>query len=222
MQVYLLERIFFILMLVLSSLLAGCGPEAPAPVVNAWLESGAQNSVYIVGKDDTLYSIAWQFGLDYSTLARINHLSPPYSVHPGQRLKMTNVAKGEKLKQSATTSEVAVVNHWIWPAQGKVIAENAGVDIEGRENSAIKAAQAGEVVYCGNGIRSYGNLIIIKHNRHYLSAYAHNRQVFVHLGQKIQTGETIATMGKDDSGQIMLHFEIRYDGRPVDTSRFLS
>src|SRR5262245_59196143 len=140
--------------MLLLILLAGCSPGPPAPVVNAWLEPQEQNSVYVVGKEDTLYSIAWQFGLDYPTLAKMNHLSPPYSVHPGQRLKMTNIARGERLPRLPLGPPAkVVVKRWVWPTQGKIIAVNAGIDIAGSEHSAVKAAQAGEVVYCGNGIR---------------------------------------------------------------------
>ena len=83
-------------------------------------------------------------------------------------------------------------------------------------------ALAGEIVYSGNGIRGYRNLIIIKHNSHYLSAYAYNQTMLVKLGQQVANRRPIATMGRDDAGQVMLHFEIRYDGRPVDPMRFLA
>ena len=234
----------------LTGMLCGCGnSHAPAPVINAWLEPEAQTADYIVSKGDTIYSIAWQFGLDYRTLAQANHLKSPYSIYQGQRLKMTTTARGavkpqppnpevshrsEKLRPSNPTQPVRVsaeapATAWQWPAVGKLVrgyspslTGNAGINIAGRLGSPVRAGLSGEIVYSGNGIRGYGNLIIIKHNRHYLSAYAYNQKILVKLGQQVHTGEPIATMGRDDAGQVMLHFEIRYDGRPVDPMRFLS
>lgn len=225
----------WLLLAFLIGMLCGCGnSHAPAPVINAWLQPEAQTADYIVSKGDTIYSIAWQFGLDYKILARANHLKPPYSIYQGQRLKMTTTARGA-LKPLAPNPAVLPgaapvrVTTWQWPAVGKLVrgyspslTGNAGINIAGRLGSPVRASLSGEIVYSGSGIRGYGNLIIIKHNSHYLSAYAYNQTILVKLGQHVQTGEPIATMGRDDAGQIMLHFEIRYDGRPVDPTRFLS
>lgn len=121
-------------------------------------------------------------------------------------------------------------NHatWQWPVQGKVISGfstasggNRGLDISGRFGEPIKAAAAGQVVYSGNGIRGYGNIIIIKNTRHFLSAYAFNANNLVHDGQWVKQGQTIATMGKNLAGQTMLHFEIRFYGKAVDPMRYL-
>ena len=98
---------------------------------------------------------------------------------------------------------------------------NKGIDISGQIGDPILAAADGEVVYAGNGLLGYGNLVIINHNEHYLSAYAHNRKILVKEGQIIKIGQKIAEMGSSESQQIKLHFEIRRDGQPVDPLQYL-
>ena len=116
---------------------------------------------------------------------------------------------------------------WIWPAQGKVVAgfsESAnlkGIDIAGKSGQPIVASAAGKVVYAGSGLRGYGKLIIVKHNNTFLSAYAHNREIDVKEGQQVAKGQKIAEMGDTDADQVMLHFEIRRLGKPVDPTKLL-
>lgn len=205
----------------LGAIFSSCGRSVPAPVTNAWLGAQAKSADYIVRKGDTIYSIAWQFGLDYVTLARANQLKPPYPIHPGQHLKMTTVARG-------AAKPLLPKPTWLWPAKGTITQKyspfftgNPGINIAGPVGSTVRAASAGEVVYSGNGVRGYNDLIIIKHNRHYLSAYAYNQQLLVQPGQHVDAGQPIATMGHNDAGAVLLHFEIRYDGHPVDPLLFL-
>jgi len=115
---------------------------------------------------------------------------------------------------------------WIWPVPGKPVEEfnearSKGIDILGRAGDAVSAAADGQVVYAGSGLRGYGNLVIIKHNNDYLSAYAHNRVVLVKEQQAIKKGQKIAEMGSSDTDKVKLHFEIRRQGRPVDPLKFL-
>jgi lipoprotein NlpD len=116
---------------------------------------------------------------------------------------------------------------WVWPATGKVIAgfsETAnlkGIDIAGKSGQPVVASAAGRVVYAGTGLRGYGKLIIVKHNSTYLSAYAHNRDILVKEGQQVGKGQKISEMGDTDADQVMLHFEIRRLGKPVDPAKFL-
>lgn len=116
---------------------------------------------------------------------------------------------------------------WAWPATGKVIAtfsENAnlkGIDIGGKMGQPVLASAAGKVIYAGTGLRGYGKLIIIKHNKTYLSTYAHNKEILVTEGQQVTKGQKIAEMGNSDSEQIKLHFQIRRMGKPVDPAKFL-
>jgi len=117
---------------------------------------------------------------------------------------------------------------WVWPAEGKLLrtfsqkdSSRKGLDIGNRSGSTVRAAASGSVVYSGSGLARYGNLIIIKHNDSYLSAYAHNRKLLVKEGQTVKAGQPIAEMGDTGSEQVMLHFEIRYNGNPVDPMRYL-
>ena len=115
---------------------------------------------------------------------------------------------------------------WIWPAQGKLIAgfdevKNKGYDIEGKAGDAIIAVGDGRVVYAGAGLRGYGNLIILKHNNTYLTAYAHNQTLLVKEDQSVKKGQKIAEMGNSDADRVKLHFEIRRQGKPVDPAKYL-
>ena len=115
---------------------------------------------------------------------------------------------------------------WIWPAQGSLIAgfdeaKNKGLDIGGKVGEPIIAAADGRVVYAGAGLRGYGNLIILKHNNTYLTAYAHNQTLLVKEDQSVQKGQKIAEMGNSDADRAKLHFEIRRQGKPVDPARYL-
>ena len=99
--------------------------------------------------------------------------------------------------------------------------KNKGLDIAGKAGDPVYAAADGKVVYAGSGLRGYGNLIIIKHNNTYLTAYAHNQSLLVKEDQAIKRGQKIAEMGNSDADQVKLHFEIRRQGKPVDPSRYL-
>lgn len=114
---------------------------------------------------------------------------------------------------------------WVWPADGKVIAGfsegKRGIDIAGKMGQPVLAAGSGKVLYAGSGIRGYGNLVIVKHSNNLLSAYAHNKTIFVKEDQSVTKGQKIAEMGNSDSEEVKLHFEIRQQGKPVDPSKFL-
>lgn len=119
---------------------------------------------------------------------------------------------------------------WRWPVKGKIIKTfskhdhtfSKGVDIAGTLGTPILAAKEGKVVYSGEGLRGYGQLIIIKHNDTFLSAYAHNQRLLVKEGDTITQGQTIAYMGQTDADRVKLHFEIRKNGQPVDPLQFLA
>lgn len=114
---------------------------------------------------------------------------------------------------------------WIWPAEGTVLetfsSKTKGVKISGESGQAVVASAAGDVVYSGNGLRGYGNLIIIKHSKRFLSAYAHNSKIMVEEGETVNRGQKIAEMGKTDTDTVQLHFEIRKQGKPVDPFKYL-
>jgi lipoprotein NlpD len=117
---------------------------------------------------------------------------------------------------------------WRWPATGTILAGfsgaqalNKGIDIGAEKGEPVVAAESGTVVYAGDGLRGYGNLLIIKHNQNYLSAYAHNNKLLVAEGDTVKAGEQIAEVGSSGTNTNKLHFEIRHDGKPVDPLRYL-
>ncbi len=116
--------------------------------------------------------------------------------------------------------------NWIWPTAGAVLAgfdevKNKGLDIAGAAGDAVLAAADGRVVYVGAGLRGYGNLIILKHNNTYLTAYAHNQTLLVKEDQSVRKGQKIAEMGSSDADRVKLHFEVRRQGKPVDPAKYL-
>lgn len=115
---------------------------------------------------------------------------------------------------------------WAWPSTGKVVAgfndaSSKGLDFSGKPGDPVTAAGDGKVVYAGSGLRGYGELVIVKHNATFLSAYAHNRKILVKEGQSVTRGQKIAEMGNTDSDAVKLHFEIRRQGKPIDPLQYL-
>ncbi|MDR5858833.1 peptidoglycan DD-metalloendopeptidase family protein [Halomonas eurihalina] len=357
----------------LALALAGCATsqsEAP-PVQVEDLSAGRAASTpaeYTVKSGDTLYGIAWQHDMDYRDLAEMNDIGPPYSIQPGQRLRLGGeggpvrqgtasadaqrdgaegaavasgvaaagaVASGTQgggtsggedgsldwllpedaasdgsasadgadagvpgpvyedgedassseddaasddraadddesdsngdsdsesadseadesssdaeaqASETAATEEPAAASRdtqseeprrytpadkvaWQWPTDGGVVGNygegdsiTAGIDIDGQKGQPVKAAGPGIVVYAGSGVRGYGNLILLKHNDEYLSAYAHNDTLRVKENDVVQAGEVIATMGDSDAQDVRLHFEVRKDGQPQDPLEYL-
>ncbi len=237
---------------------------------------------YVVQKGDTLYSIARKNGQSVSFLAGVNDLEPPYNLKVGQKIllsrdnsvsassaasaaKSENVVPvaGQKNPTTSTPSKATASNNkgssatqassssasssanattpivktatrkvagvtWSWPTTGRVIEQfstaeqgNKGVDIAGKRGQSIIAAADGQVVYSGNALRGFGNLIIINHTNEYLSAYAHNDVLLVKEGQKVKRGQQIARMGSTDTSSPRLHFEIRYRGQSVNPVSYL-
>lgn len=189
-----------------------------------------------VKRGETIYSIARRYGLSPHQLAKANNIRSPYLIKPGQRLRIEKLSssprasrkssrgttrpgqKGARVRSSGIT--------WAWPVTGSVLRKfgqvnSKGIDIAGRKDKKIRAAAKGRVVYKGSGLRGYGNLVIIKHNNDYLSAYAHCRKIYVKEGDVIQKGSRIASMGKSGTDTVKLHFEIRYKGTPVDPLKYL-
>jgi len=114
---------------------------------------------------------------------------------------------------------------WIWPVKGKLVnrfsAQTKGIQIQAKKGTSVKAAQKGVVIYCGDALKGYHNLIILKHANSYLTAYAQNDAILVKEKQTVEKGQTIARTGYSSAGTPMLHFEIRYSGKPIDPLKFL-
>jgi len=215
---------------------------------------------YTVKRTDTLYSIAWRYGLDYHQLAQWNNIDANNTIYPGQRLRLlkphsqaspgvsAGASPGTSSKSSTGTASssskstsksktsstaagesVALRNpvKWIWPTAGKPLnsflasqLDRRGIDIAGKQGQPVIAVADGKVVYSGNGLAGYGNLIIIKHSETYLSAYAYCRERLVEEGMAVKAGKLVARMGQNDN-VAMLHFEIRRNGKPVDPLKYL-
>lgn len=132
---------------------------------------------------------------------------------------------GTKPSDTNATDDESIT--WVWPTQGKVAAgfneaSNKGIDITGVTGQAINAASSGKVIYSGSDLRGYGKLVIIKHNKTYLSVYAHNSKIVAKEGQTVSAGQKIAEMGNTDSNSVKLHFEIRRLGKSVDPAKYLN
>mgnify|MGYP000120539400 CR=1 FL=1 len=137
-------------------------------------------------------------------------------------------SKGKSNVNKTAASINQKVSKWLWPTKGRVIKNfsvgeqgNKGIDIAGQRGQSIVSTAGGTVVYSGNALRGYGNLVIVKHNDNYLSAYAHNDRLLVSEGQSVKPGQKIATMGSSGTNSVRLHFEIRYQGKSVNPKRYL-
>lgn len=204
-----------------------------------------ENRIHVVRPGDTLYTIAWTYGVDYRTLARWNGLRDPDLIFVGQRISLRAPRAAPARSGSRSSSEAQPAarpapalpppvtlpppSEWQWPTDGAVVTRfgsstgiNSGIDIGGTSGQPVVASADGRVVYAGTGLIGYGQLVIIKHNDTYLSAYGHTQKVLVEQGQEVTRGQQIAQMGLGPQRQPRLHFEIRRNGVPVDPLQFLS
>lgn len=222
--------------LIIGFVLSGCAGNSSKS------EGSYSGSVYTVKRGDTLSRISRMTGTSVRDLARMNGISPPYTIEIGQKLKVSGASKSSGSKKSSSqtakvTPSSAVPKSswppvgqrcWRWPASGKVVMTystseggNKGIDIAGSRGQPVYAAGAGKVVYVGNQLRGYGNLVMIKHNEDYITAYAHNDKLMVNNGQNVKIGQQIATMGSSDADSVRLHFQIRYRATAIDPLRYL-
>ena len=228
--------------------LAGCSTHSVPARDSDRSATRTPAGVHVVQRGDTLFSISWQQGLDYQTVAGWNGISPPYTIYPGQKIRLYPPGRVSRPAPAPVPSQSHAVPspaptptkpaimaraddasvHWQWPASGPILRRfdgeasgKKGISIGGTHGNQVRAAAAGRVVYAGSGLVGYGRLIILKHNDTYLSAYGHNRDLFVQEGAEVRAGQVIADMGSSGTNRIQLHFEIRRNGKPVDPLRYL-
>ena len=219
-----------LIVLTLSLMLAACGGGT------RWYEDP---DTHIVRKGETLYSIAFRYGKSPADVARWNRLGSGSLIYPGQVLRLTppsGSGAGSSKRTAATRPAAKPLPtipsqpspKWGWPTSGRINVEfgakpgpGTGVLINGKAGQPIVAAAPGRVVYAGSGLIGYGQLIILKHNDTYLSAYGYTSSLLVKEGQEIKKGQRIATMGEGPERKPRLHFEIRRNGQPVNPRQFL-
>ncbi|WP_250513553.1 peptidoglycan DD-metalloendopeptidase family protein [Caballeronia sp. INDeC2] len=212
----------------LIAVLAACGTGPVAP------------GFYRVERGDTVSKIARANRTTVANIKRWNGLSNADAIEVGQVLRIAppagsasaaessaaGSAKSDAGAQASSQNKAGPGVTLVWPAQGSIIRgfdgkNSKGIDIANVPGTPVVAAATGNVVYAGNGLRGYGNMLIVKHDDEYLTAYAHNRVLLVKEGQTVQQGQQIAEMGDTDSDRTMLHFEVRYMGRSTDPARYL-
>jgi lipoprotein NlpD len=257
------QWLFYIVAMVL---LPACGASQYAPVqelsYSLVANSGQNNSAnkvqtapasYRVRSGDTLFAIAWRFGWDYKSLAKINAIHSPYTIYVGQKLSFNELNDKNIISKSEVTNSVSnstletsknskkstnkLINNnklssisvkWSWPIKGRVVKKFTtkgevfhGIDLASKLGKTVKAASSGIVVYAGSGIQGYGNLVVVKHNDTFLSAYAYNSRILVAEGAQVRAGQVIAEVGKGPQLDARLHFEIRKHGKPVNPLWYL-
>jgi lipoprotein NlpD len=237
-------------LLIMMGICLSCTPSnSAAPVSSLKALHPVTWGQHTVAPNETLSSIAFLYARDVRDLAQVNALSPPYPLKVGQSLSLASAAPvvprvmqrhlptrarvpaeqavkprwGSDHTLKSPPARAATTMAWQWPVQGQLLNSKSskGIQILGQLGTPVVATAQGKVVYSGSGLRGYGRLLIIKHNEHYLSAYAHNQALLVSEGETVQGGQAIAKMGNSDAEQVKLHFEIRYLGKPVNPLEYL-
>ncbi|HEY0310602.1 MAG TPA: peptidoglycan DD-metalloendopeptidase family protein [Luteimonas sp.] len=233
-------------------LLAGCGRShvvrrASADAGPVTVSKPKYGVTTTVQRGQNLYRIATDNGITLRDLAAWNGIRPPYTIHPGQRLRLSpgggtassaprrsgDAAPASRPRAPAPSPKPAPAPPkapfaWQWPADGALLSRfvageptRQGIDIGGPEGAPVRAAADGVVVYSGSGLVGYGELVIVKHNDQWLTAYGHNRARLVNEGAVVKAGQPIAELGHSGAARDMLHFEVRYNGKPVDPLLYL-
>ena len=151
---------------------------------------------------------------------------------PAEKTSLTNTPSEPSKEASASVQTTKPIQpavpgtKLIWPARGPILSDFAkngkGLDIGGKVGSIVVAAGAGQVLFVGDGVKGYGNLVIIKHSPTIVTAYGHNSKIVVKVGQSVKAGQKIAELGQSDASEPMLRFEVRDKGKPVDPMRFMA
>lgn len=233
-----------ITVLLLIGFLVSCSSSRiHAPVYSNHTPAKATSSkVHIVRTGDTLYSIAWQNGKDYRSLANWNNISVPYTIYKGQKLTLVankSIIKKKKVspsvrkkvltkqkitKNTSNNYQKRLKLGWQWPIKVKKLEKGllkSGVILVGKAKELVRSSEGGKVVYAGNGLKGYGNLLIVMHNDEYLTAYGYNKRLLVNEGSVVKKGQAIAEIGIDNKKRRVLFFEMRRHGKAVTVTKYL-
>ena len=203
-------------------------------------QNAGKPGYYTVKPGDTVMQISRSTNQNWRDIVKWNNLDNPNQVETGQVLRVVPpegslvppvkppVVAAPVVPTAPTPSAAAPDEDiaWMWPSGGSLISgyddvKSKGLKIAGKLGDAVYASADGRVVYAGSAVRGYGNLVILKHNETYLTAYAHNQTLLVKEDQTVRKGQRIADMGSSDSERVMLHFEVRRNGKPVDPAKYL-
>jgi lipoprotein NlpD len=211
-------------------------------------QNAGKPGYYTVKPGDTIMQVGRVTGQNWRDIVKWNNLDNPNQVETGQVLRVSPPDAGNGTKPApapvatpatpatpATTAPPPTASvpvgsdddvSWIWPSSGALISgydevKSKGLKIAGKAGDPVFASADGRVVYAGSAVRGYGNLVILKHNETYLTAYAHNQTLLVKEDQAVRKGQRIADMGNSDADRVMLHFEVRRNGKPVDPAKYL-
>lgn len=203
---------------------------------------------YTVKPGDTVMQIGRNVSQNWRDIVKWNNLESANTIEVGQVLRVVPLdSNGAATKPPLVVAPASVVTPlqplpplppaaaaaapeddipWMWPSSGSLITgydelKSKGLKIAGKLGDPVYASADGRVVYAGSGLRGYGNLVILKHNETYLTAYAHNHTLLVKEDQTVRKGQRIADMGSSDAERVMLHFEVRRNGKPVDPAKYL-
>lgn len=222
--------------------LTGC---ASKPNVGSRSYTGPVPTYYTVRRGDTVSKIARRYGLNWRAVSRLNNLDASHTIYVNQRLRLKGAAPAvssrgyqnnswqsrslpskpvqpNKPAPANTFPAYTQTAGWFRPARGQIFqtfnpqAGVKGIRFAGNQGDPVFASQAGEVIYASDGLKEYGNLVLLRHTGGYISAYAHNERLLVKEGERVATGKQIATLGSTGASRNMLEFQIRKDGKPID------
>lgn len=230
---------------VVAIAITGCATKPTYQLPSQWGNQVVINpqgvpNYYQVQRGDTVSQIAARYRLNYRQIGALNGLDSNYTIQVGQRLKLWQSAQSGTANTTPSTPNYSTptpnipttpayettansTKGYDYPTSNPVIrhfnaqTENFGIWFSGRQGDPITASQDGVVLYAGNGLAEYGNLIMVRHDTQYITAYAHNHQLLVKEGESIKRGQRIATMGSTgQTDQVALEFQVRLDGNPID------
>ncbi len=212
-----------------------------APVYKGHSAVNENSTTYRVGLGDTLYSIAWQSGHDYKDIARWNGIAKPYTIYVAQVISLKPRKKAHSSRKKRQTKSLKSVRKqrvtksssnrvkkdlklvWQWPIEFTSLDKGmikTGVVLHAKAGVLVRSSEDGKVVYAGNGLKGYGNLVIVLHKDDFLTAYGYNKRLLVREGNYVKKGQAIAEIGRDSMNRHVLFFELRQHGKAISVAKY--